>query len=117
MVRSWFRARSEMVLEEYRGYYSPEFQPGGFEDREAWAAAQRVDTEWPRLRLSDLQVTLVHADMARAVFVEVHRSDDAWPVLRTTLLLRLEQNDWKILEERSVPLSEASGLPSLPSEE
>jgi hypothetical protein len=67
--------------------------------------------EWPRIRLSDLQVTLIRPGLARASFVESHRSDPDWPALGTTLLLRREDSGWKILEERAEPLSAGSGRP------
>ena len=116
-LRSWSRARSEMMAEEFFGYYSADFQPVEPSDRGTWVDSQVVNRERSQLRISDLHLAMIYDDIVRATFVESHPSDPDWPRLEKTMLLRREQGGWKILEEHAVPLSAASDPPAPPSEE
>lgn len=106
-VRAWIRARSERRVEGYLSTYSADFLPPDVGDRETWEASRRDDferAEWIELDTSDMKVELVLEDFARATFFEVDRSNLDSGRVKRTLLMRRENGDWRIIEERSDPI-------------
>ena len=104
-VREWGRARAEQRADDCLAAYSAGFHPFEAGTREKWEALERDLMRagaWTGSEINDLQVEIVRPGIARARFVELRDSDSAdRRSERKTLVLRLEDGAWKILEERS----------------
>ena len=105
-LENWRRAWSAQQVEPYLSAYSLEFDPGGGATREDWRAwrTQRLDEpEFVRVTLDSVQLRLLGDNRVSASFVQRYESESYKDVADKSLVFILEDNDWKIVSERSTP--------------
>lgn len=106
-VTSWAQAWQGQDVDAYFGHYSARFRPPAGLSLDEWRALRRQRLTAPRaiaVEISELEVEGRAATVAEARFVQDYRSERFSDRVRKRLELELEQGDWKIVREVSLPL-------------
>ena len=101
-VLDWADVWMRQNIDAYLGHYSDEFLPGDGRTLQAWRQYRRNRLMSPgeiRVRISDLVVELMGSDHAQATFTQVYESDTYSDRVKKTLLMKLEDNNWRITQE------------------
>lgn len=101
-IRDWAKAWSAKDVKGYLAAYSPAFEPGGGESRDAWVKQRTERIERPRSIEVSVQVRSidVQGDTAVAVFRQAYRSDTLKSNSTKTLRLEKAGGKWLITQER-----------------
>jgi DNA-binding beta-propeller fold protein YncE len=102
-VEAWSRAWSEQNVEDYLRFYSSGFRPPDGLSAEAWRTQRRSRLSRPRfieVAIEAVTEEFEGPDQARTTFVQTYRSDLFRERVRKSLVLRLEEGEWRILQER-----------------
>ncbi|KKW68815.1 hypothetical protein AAV94_03400 [Lampropedia cohaerens] len=102
-VRNWARAWAAQDIDAYLAAYSPNFQPADGSSLAAWREQRhaRIVGRAPiTVELSNLRVD-VEGDKATARFRQLYSSGSFRATTRKTLQLVLEQDQWRIVSERT----------------
>ncbi len=89
-------------MDTYLGHYSDEFIPGDGRSLQAWRQYRRNRLTVPgeiQVLISDLVVEVMGTDYAQATFTQVYESDTYSDRVKKTLLMKLEDNTWRITQE------------------
>lgn len=101
-LRAWAAAWSARDAEAYLGFYSPEFKTPGKQDFAAWSAERKTRVTRPefiKVSIDNLKITQ-KGNTAQATFTQQYESNVLKDTSRKTMRLVVEDNCWKILEER-----------------
>lgn len=103
VVKDWAQAWSARNVPAYLNHYAAEFRTPNREPRPAWENKRRaliegkakieVTVEEPQVSLND--------QIATVKYRQIYVSDNYSSRDRKTLVLRKDDNDWKIIEERN----------------
>lgn len=102
-VRNWARAWAAQDIDAYLAAYSPNFQPADGSSLPAWREQRhaRIVGRAPiTVELTNLRVD-VDGDKATARFRQFYSSGSFRATTRKTLQLVLEQDQWRIVSERT----------------
>jgi tetratricopeptide (TPR) repeat protein len=101
-IQGWAKAWSAKDVKAYLAAYSPAFEPGGGETRDAWAKQRTERIERPKSIEVSVQVRSidVQGDTAVAVFRQAYRSDTLKSNSTKTLRLEKAGGKWLITQER-----------------
>lgn len=101
-IQGWAKAWSAKDVTAYLAAYSPAFEPGGGESRDAWAKQRTERIERPKSIEVTVQVRSVdvQGDTAVAVFRQSYRSDTLKTNSTKTLRLEKSGGKWLITQER-----------------
>ncbi len=102
-VAAWARAWSEQRVDDYLGFYARSFRPPRGMARSEWEALRRTRLERPRfidLEISTLEVETRGPSRVRVRFSQAYRSDFYRDQVQKSLVLVLEDRQWRVLEER-----------------
>ncbi len=102
IVLEWSRAWMGQNVDTYLGHYSDEFIPGDGRSLQAWRQYRRNRLTVPgeiQVLISDLVVEVMGTDYAQATFTQVYESDTYSDRVKKTLLMKLEDNTWRITQE------------------
>jgi hypothetical protein len=101
-VLDWSVVWMRQNIDAYIGHYSDEFLPGDGRTLRTWRQYRRDRLTAPgeiRILISDLVVELMGSDHAQATFTQVYESDSYSDRVKKTLLMKLEDNNWRITQE------------------
>jgi murein L,D-transpeptidase YafK len=101
-VLDWSVVWMRQNIDAYIGHYSEEFLPGDGRTLRTWRQYRRDRLTAPgeiRILISDLVVELMGSDHAQATFTQVYESDSYSDRVKKTLLMKLEDNNWRITQE------------------
>lgn len=103
VVDKWAEAWSARDVSAYLSYYAPEFRTPEQQPRAAWETRRHtLITNKAKITVNVLSPEVSMDDgMARVRFRQKYVSDTHVSVDRKTLLLRVHEDGWKIVEERS----------------
>jgi len=102
-ISAWAAAWARRDVGAYLDSYSTSFKPANGSSRQAWIRSRRsrVGAEHPRsVELSQITVK-IDGERAEARFVQAYTSPTYRDRVPKVLVLRLEKERWKILEERT----------------
>lgn len=106
-VLNWRAAWSAQDVDGYLGAYGPSFAPPNGASRGAWSRYRRERLNAPsfiEVEVTNLQIQMLGADQARAVFVQGYRSDNYQDQVRKTLMMERTAAGWQIASETSEAL-------------
>jgi tetratricopeptide (TPR) repeat protein len=104
-VREWARAWATQDVDRYLGFYAPGFRPESGQARSAWAAGRRSRLQAPKfieVAVSDVSVQISGSGRAAVTFTQVYRSDRYQDQARKRVEMTLNEENWKIVRERSL---------------
>lgn len=102
LVRGWAAAWSAKDVDQYLGFYAPEFAPEGGASREAWAAQRRSRITRPkeiRVAVSDFKVEPVAENRIQVTFQQDYVSDLLTNQSIKVLELTQVGGQWRIRRE------------------
>ena len=103
-VDSWATAWSSKDAEKYISFYGKEFTPPKKLSRKAWEAQRKVRLAKPRyikIKISQLDISMLGDDHARAKFRQGYQSDTYRDEVNKTLILKKAADSWLITQEQS----------------
>ncbi len=103
-VQAWADAWSRKDVGGYLASYSSRFRPADGSSRPAWERVRRQRLTKPKfieVTVTELRTELIGRDRARATFRQAYRADHYRDSVSKTLLLALEDGEWRIAEENS----------------
>ncbi len=103
-VQAWADAWSRKDVGGYLASYSSRFRPADGSSRPAWERVRRQRLTKPKyieVTVTELRTELIGRDRARATFRQAYRADHYRDSVSKTLLLVLEDGEWRIAEENS----------------
>lgn len=101
-LNGWSRAWQSREVDQYLGFYAPDFGAGNGRNRAAWAAERkRVITaaDSIKLELADIKVLQKSPDQARTVFVQSYSASAYKDVVVKTIDWRKINGKWLIVQE------------------
>lgn len=103
VVREWTEAWSARDVTAYLNYYAADFRTPNREPRHVWEKKRRELIEGKsRIEvMADAPEVSLNDRLATVTYRQIYISDRYSSKERKTLVLRKEENDWKIIEERS----------------
>ncbi len=102
-VNKWAEAWARKDVKAYLSHYSPSFDPGGGESREAWAATRQDRLTRPKfieVKVSAPEVTFDASGMANVKFRQSYRSDTFSTAGTKTLTMAKSAGGWLIVKEQ-----------------
>ena len=90
--------------EKYITFYGKDFTPPKKLSRAAWEAQRKVRLAKPRyikIRISNLEITMLGDNHAQAVFRQGYQSDTYKDEVSKTLILKRNAEKWLITQEQS----------------
>ncbi|MGH6631187.1 MAG: L,D-transpeptidase Cds6 family protein, partial [Burkholderiales bacterium] len=102
-VNGWAKAWSDKDVKAYVSHYSPKFDPGGGQSRDAWAATRSDRITRPKsieVVVQSPEVTFAEADTANVSFRQTYRSDVFTTTGNKTLTLVRSGGRWLIVKEQ-----------------
>jgi ketosteroid isomerase-like protein len=103
-VDLWATAWSAKDFPAYVRLYAPDFVSQDGESRAVWEKARQQRITRPafiKVDVSGLQVSMIGADHAQAVFTQNYHSDTFSDSVKKTLILKKSGNQWLITQEIS----------------
>ncbi len=103
-VNGWARAWSDQDPDTYINWYAKDYTPGPDISRPDWEAQRRARLVSPRsikVGISGLRVIRHGDEHAQASFVQDYQSDTYHDTVNKTLLFRLLNGRWLIVQEKS----------------
>lgn len=103
-TRDWAKAWSSKNAKQYLSFYAAEFKTPDGQARGAWEAVRKERLSKPKsiqVGVSNLKVTPVDAQHARATFTQSYRASHFKSLDRKTLVWVRADGNWKIAEERT----------------
>jgi colicin import membrane protein len=103
-VDEWAKAWSAKNAGLYTGFYGVDFTPPKKLSRSAWESQRKVRLEKPKyidIKISDLKVTLMGDEHARAEFRQGYQSDTYRDEVNKSLILKKVADKWLITQEDS----------------
>jgi tetratricopeptide (TPR) repeat protein len=103
-VDLWATAWSAKDFPAYARLYAPDFVSQDGESRAAWEKSRQQRIMRPafiKVDVSGLQISMLGADRAQAVFTQNYQSDTFSDRVKKTLLLRKSGEQWLITQEAS----------------
>ncbi|HYD34434.1 MAG TPA: TolC family protein, partial [Methylophilaceae bacterium] len=102
-LEQWASAWEQKNFDAYTGFYSKDFEPSGFPNKDAWLQhrKQRLAKAGPiRITLQDVNIT-VTGNKAVAEFMQIYSSPDYSDKVAKQLVLEMEQENkqWVIVKE------------------
>jgi adhesin transport system outer membrane protein len=107
LVGRWKQAWSNKDIDAYLGYYSDIFLPKSGMSIEQWRRYRRVRLSKPKtidIQIRDLQITQQGQTRAIVTFTQIYESNLFQDEIEKTLSLVKEENEWKIVSEKTRPL-------------
>ncbi len=104
-IERWARAWSEQDVEAYLTFYAETFIPPAGRSREDWEQLRRERISRPRsinLGLSEITSSATDDNSVRLNVVQAYQSDVYSDRTRKVFDLRRQDNNWKIVRERSL---------------
>lgn len=103
VVREWTEAWSTRDVTAYLNYYAADFRTPNREPRAVWEKKRRVMIEGKsRIEVvADAPEVAFNDRLATVTYRQIYTSDRYSSKERKTLVLRKEENGWKIIEERA----------------
>ncbi len=104
-VYQWAAAWQERRIDDYLAAYAASFDPPGGRSRSEWAAERRARIGRQtnlRVTISDPEVTETSGNRRRVIFAQSYVSDSYRDRVRKSLWLTLEDDRWKIADERVI---------------
>lgn len=103
-TRDWARAWSRKDVPQYLSFYAQDFKTPGGQSRSAWEALRKDRLTRPKsiqVGVSNLKVTLIDAQQARATFIQNYRASHFKSIDRKTLVWTKLDGRWQIIEEKA----------------
>lgn len=103
-TRDWARAWSRKDVPQYLSFYAQDFKTPGGQSRSAWEALRKERLTKPKsiqVGVSNLKVTLIDAQQARATFTQNYRASHFKSINRKTLVWTKLDGRWQIIEEKA----------------
>jgi tetratricopeptide (TPR) repeat protein len=103
-VLDWSVSWSKQEIEKYLSFYAEDFTPEDNRSLEEWRQYRRQRLTVPggiQIVISDLVVELLGSDHAQATFTQVYQSNTYRDRVKKTMLLKLENNNWRITQEKT----------------
>lgn len=103
-ARSWADAWQGQRLKTYLAHYSKDFEPDGGVGLAVWAQQRRkrlLKPEFIEIELQNVRKKRMGASRARVTFDQRYRSNTYADQTAKALVLRWEEDGWKILKETS----------------
>lgn len=104
-ILAWAKAWSRQDSEAYLAFYSEAFRPAGQVDRDSWATQRKTRLSSPdfiRVDISQLATRVLANDVVSARFRQRYQSDRFRETSTKLLLLKYENDKWRILQESEV---------------
>ena len=104
-IDEWAQAWSAQDIDAYLGFYSSEFTPTKNMTLSSWKAQRRkrlVKPSFIRVSYESPQIKLINPGLARVTFSQSYQSDNYSDRVKKALILRLEDGDWNIVEEKNL---------------
>ncbi|MEN3112262.1 TolC family outer membrane protein [Uliginosibacterium paludis] len=100
-VLDWAAAWSAKDLDRYLSFYSKDFKPRTVKDQSGWRKlrAERLNKNFISVKLQDINFKMISPELCEVNLQQVYRSSDFNHEGPKTLVLKLEGEDWKIVEE------------------
>lgn len=100
-VLDWASAWSARDLDKYLSFYSKDFRPRTQKDQRGWRKlrAERLNKDFISVKLQDIAFKMISPELCQVSLQQVYRSSDFNHEGPKTLRLKLEGEDWKIIEE------------------
>jgi murein L,D-transpeptidase YafK len=101
-VLDWAAAWSRQDVDAYLSYYASDFSSDDGRTPAQWREYRRDRISSPgniEVVISDLVVDMLGSDHAQATFTQIYRSPSYGDRVKKTLLMKLEQNNWRITQE------------------
>ena len=105
VVRNWAQAWSNQDIDQYLGFYSPDFVPSHGVSRSAWASARRDRLKQPsfiQIDVSDEEIDFKNNERVRITFIQGYQSDTYSDRVRKALVLVMKSGQWKIIRESTL---------------
>lgn len=102
VTRDWAKAWSGKNVKQYLSFYAGDFKTPGGQSRGAWEAQRKDRLSRPKsiqVGVSNLKVTLIDAQQARASFTQNYRASHFKSFDRKTLVWIKRDGRWQIVEE------------------
>ncbi|GAB4120919.1 MAG: hypothetical protein Fur0026_12370 [Sideroxydans sp.] len=103
-THDWAKAWSSRNVKQYLSFYAADFKTPGGQTRSAWEAQRKERLTKPKsiqIGVSNLKVTAVDAQQARATFSQSYRASHFRSLDRKTLVWVKRDGRWLIAEERA----------------
>ena len=104
IVLDWSSAWSRQDVDSYLDLYASDFSPGDGRTLNQWRQYRRERLSAPgsiEVLISDLVVEMLGTDHAKVTFTQVYESNVYSDRVIKTLLLKIEQNKWRITQEQT----------------
>lgn len=101
-VKAWSQAWSQQDSEAYLAFYSEAFRPTDKLSRSAWAERRKDRLQAPtfiQIDISQLEASVLSNEIVSVNFHQRYLSDRFQETARKLLLLKYEDNQWRILQE------------------
>ncbi|NNE38864.1 MAG: tetratricopeptide repeat protein [Gammaproteobacteria bacterium] len=101
-ILDWAAAWSGQDVEAYLSVYASDFTPGDGRNLSQWQQYRRQRLSVPgtiQVLVSDLVVEMLGDEHAKATFTQIYQSDIYADRVKKTLLMKLEQDNWRITQE------------------
>jgi murein L,D-transpeptidase YafK len=105
-IQSWASAWAAKKVNDYLGYYGPNFVPTGGESRGVWEANRRErinKAQGISITIEEIKFLRVEPTQAEVVFRQRYKSASISEESRKTLLLANVDGSWKIIRENAQP--------------
>ncbi|MGK0297687.1 MAG: hypothetical protein ACI9XC_001303 [Gammaproteobacteria bacterium] len=103
-VLDWSVSWSTKDVEKYLSFYANDFTPEDNRSLEEWRQYRRQRLNVPgdiQIIISDLVVEMLGLDYAQATFTQVYQSNVYRDRVKKTMLLKLENDNWRITQEKT----------------
>lgn len=104
-VQGWGQAWSQQDSEAYLAFYSETFRSADKLSRSTWAEQRRTRLQTPsfiRVNISQLETSVLSNEIVSVQFSQRYQSDRFRETSRKLLLLKYEDDQWRILQETEV---------------
>jgi hypothetical protein len=111
MVFQWKQAWASKDADAYLRYYSEKFAPNSGMSIEQWRRYRRIRLSKPKsidIQIRDLQISQESAARADVTFTQTYQSNLFQDKIKKTLSLVKENNEWKIIGEKTTPPKQPS---------
>lgn len=104
-VQAWGQAWSQQDSEAYLAFYSETFRSADKLSRSKWEEQRKTRLQTPsfiRVKISRLETKVLNNEIVSVQFSQRYQSDRFRETSRKLLLLKYEDNQWRILQETEI---------------
>lgn len=103
-VRAWAAAWAGQRVNDYLGFYAPDFAPAGGMSRGDWVAQRRrrlTNPKWIKVTVGDIEQESLASNRVRVTFPQTYEADHFSDEIVKTLVLVWLDDSWRIASEKA----------------